>query len=326
MASIQRRGKRWRAQVRVGEVYRSETFSTKGAADAWAAKTEDAIRLGTLTESEVGGMTLGDAIGRYERERRAHKPLQRTARSNLRRWEESLGDRRLGSLTGADVLAHANGRGCSPATMAHELGALRGLLEAAEAWGLRIADPLVAALPALKRYGRIGKSKERDRRPSLDELRRLRDGFIGRRLPMADLMDFAIATAMRLGELVRIRWDDVNTADRLVLIRDRKDPEEKEGNDQWIPLLGDAPAIIERQPRTGSRIFPYHEDSIGRAWRDTCDRLGIEDLTWHDLRHEGTSRLFEAGYQIQEVALVTGHKDWKSLKRYTNLKPGSLHR
>jgi site-specific recombinase XerD len=54
--------------------------------------------------------------------------------------------------------------------------------------------------------------------------------------------------------------------------------------------------------------------------------LGIIDLHFHDLRHEGTSKLFEEGYQIQQVALVTGHKDWRHLRRYTNLKPEDLHK
>jgi site-specific recombinase XerD len=54
--------------------------------------------------------------------------------------------------------------------------------------------------------------------------------------------------------------------------------------------------------------------------------LGIEDLHFHDLRHEGVSRLFEQGYQIHEVALMSGHRDWKMLARYTQLKAKDLHR
>lgn len=49
--------------------------------------------------------------------------------------------------------------------------------------------------------------------------------------------------------------------------------------------------------------------------------MGIVDLRFHDFRHEATSRLFEAGLSIEKVALVTGHKDWKMLKRYTHLDP-----
>jgi integrase len=87
--------------------------------------------------------------------------------------------------------------------------------------------------------------------------------------------------------------------------------------------------IIEEQGRYSNsregRIFPYNGKSIGTAFRRQCKDLKIEDLHFHDLRHEGTSRLFEAGFSIEQVALVTGHKDWKMLRRYTHIKPETLH-
>jgi integrase len=86
------------------------------------------------------------------------------------------------------------------------------------------------------------------------------------------------------------------------------------GYDAWA-LLAEQRAF---RPTKG-RIFPYNPRSIGTAFRRACQELEIEDLHYHDLRHEGTSRLFEAGLQIEQVALVTGHKDWKMLKRYTHL-------
>ncbi|HMO30291.1 MAG TPA: tyrosine-type recombinase/integrase [Enterovirga sp.] len=64
---------------------------------------------------------------------------------------------------------------------------------------------------------------------------------------------------------------------------------------------------------------------MGTAFRRGCCDLEIDDLHFHDLRHEGTSRLFEAGFTIEQVALVTGHTDWKMLRRYTRLKPEALH-
>ena len=73
------------------------------------------------------------------------------------------------------------------------------------------------------------------------------------------------------------------------------------------------------------RIFPYHHKSAGTAFTRACQDLAIKDLHFHDLRHEGTSRLFEAGFAIEQVALVTGHKDWKMLRRYTHLRPEHLH-
>ena len=72
-------------------------------------------------------------------------------------------------------------------------------------------------------------------------------------------------------------------------------------------------------------VFPYNRKSVGTALTRACQALKIEDLHFHDLRHEATSRLFEAGFSIEQVALVTGHKDWKMLRRYTHLKPERLH-
>lgn len=91
----------------------------------------------------------------------------------------------------------------------------------------------------------------------------------------------------------------------------------------------DAAALIEEQrsirANEDDRIFPHHHKSAGTAFTRACTTAGISDLHFHDLRHEGTSRLFEAGFAIQQVAFVTGHKDWKMLRRYTHLKPESLH-
>jgi integrase len=142
-----------------------------------------------------------------------------------------------------------------------------------------------------------------------------------------------LSTAMRQDEIARVEWRDFDAGGRMLLIRNRKDPRKKNGNDQRIPLLDvsgyDACKIIEEQGRFSNiregRIFPYNGRSVGAAFRRQYRDLKIDDLHFHDLRHEGTSRLFEAGFSIEQVALVTGHKDWKMLRRYTHLKPETLH-
>ena len=152
-------------------------------------------------------------------------------------------------------------------------------------------------------------------------------------MPMSRIIRFAIATAMRQEEICRVTWSDLNTRTKMLTIRDRKDPRQKKGNDQRIPLLAvsgyDALALIEEQrairANEDDRIFPYVHKSAGTAFTRACRELNIDDLHFHDLRHDGTSRLFEAGYRIEQVALVTGHKDWKMLRRYTHLRPESLH-
>ena len=103
------------------------------------------------------------------------------------------------------------------------------------------------------------------------------------------------------------------------------------GNDQTIALVANAGwdpllLMLEQAELTGrhGRVFPYDGRSVGAAFLRGCRELGICKLRFHDLRHETASRLFEAGYQIPEVALMTGHRDWKMLRRYTNLQPHDL--
>ncbi len=176
------------------------------------------------------------------------------------------------------------------------------------------------------------KSTERKRRPSADELTRIKNFFRekGDRqlIPMWDVIDFAVASAMRQGEIVSIRWQDVNEADRTVIIRNRKHPREKVGNDQEVPLLGVAFDIVMRQPRIEGedRIFPYSGPTISSIFPRACSELQIINLRFHDLRHEGVSQLFAQGYTIEQVALVSGHRDWKMLSRYTHIKAKDLHR
>ncbi|MBG7601846.1 MAG: tyrosine-type recombinase/integrase [Gammaproteobacteria bacterium] len=74
------------------------------------------------------------------------------------------------------------------------------------------------------------------------------------------------------------------------------------------------------------RIFPYLKQSISAAFMRGCIGSRIVDLHFHDLRHHALSILFEQGYSIQEVAIVSGHSSWDMLKRYTHIKPESLHR
>lgn len=142
---------------------------------------------------------------------------------------------------------------------------------------------------------------------------------------MDDLIHFAVDSCMRLGEIVRVVWEDLDAEKRLLTIWDRKHPRKKLGNHQTIPLLGQAYQTVIQQPKIEGRIFPYDPNSIRAAFRRAVVRANLVDLHWHDLRHEWISRLFEAGLTIERVALVSGHADWTMLRRYTHLKPGSLH-
>ncbi|MEC9483144.1 MAG: site-specific integrase [Halomonas sp.] len=172
------------------------------------------------------------------------------------------------------------------------------------------------------------------RRPTRDEIKLLRAFFRRSQkirpsaiLPMEDIMDFAIASARRQEEITRLLWSDLDESNHTCWVRDAKHPRQKWGNHKRFKLTHEAMAIIQRQPRAQGedRIFPYNSRSIGTRWRGACASKGIEDLRFHDLRHEATSRLFEAGYEIVEVQQFTLHESWDILKRYTHLDPLKLN-
>jgi integrase len=173
----------------------------------------------------------------------------------------------------------------------------------------------------LKRLGTIGKSIERDRRPTLDELELLMAHFQGthrRRpgsIPMHVITAFAIFSTRRQEEITRIAHPDLDEADSRILVRDMKNPGQKIGNDVWCDLPPRALAIIRAQPETTGAIFPYTTDAISASFTRACKFLEIADLHFHDLRHDGISSLFEQGTSIPRGAAVSGHKSWTSLKR-----------
>lgn len=103
------------------------------------------------------------------------------------------------------------------------------------------------------------------------------------------------------------------------LVRDMKNPGQKIGNDVWCHLPDEAWAILCTMPKVKREIFPYNAKSVSASFTRACPMLGIEDLHFHHLRHEGVSRLFEMDWDIPRVSSVSGHRDWNSLRRYTHL-------
>ncbi len=337
----------WRVQVRRKGVYAGESFLRKTDAQAWAREVELAIdkglppprrgevrpRKGELTLEYLIDLHIND-MGELKR------AIPRSKRFVLESLRRELGDLAIGRLNRERLIAYGKkraGEGAGPATIAIDFSYLHTVMtHAAAIHGVAVStEQLALARKALARLGLIGKPQERDRRPSQEELDHITaflDGNPRQSIPAGRIVRFAVATAMRADEICQLRWSDVDHKKSMVLVRNRKDPRHKDGNNQNIPLLDaggyDPVALLHEQGRiTGDnvRIFPYCAKSLGTAFRRACRSLKIEGLRFHDLRHEATSRLFEAGFAIQQVALVTGHKDWKQLRRYTNLRPESLH-
>jgi len=130
---------------------------------------------------------------------------------------------------------------------------------------------------------------------------------------------FAIETAMRRGEILNAKWKHVNWDARTLHI-----PEAKNGHKRDIPLTSQAVKILQSLDRDHTRIFPTTANTVKMAWQRIMRRAEIEDLHFHDLRHEAISRFFEKGLSVAEVALISGHRDFRQLFRYTHLKAENL--
>lgn len=334
MASVIKVGDKWRAQVRrKGHAAQCRTFRVKAQAEAWAREIEAAIDAGGVPAPSTR-MLLAGVIQAYRDLRDRSRPISDSSNEHymLRHLADDLGHLSVSALTPQYLVDYCKLRrqqGAGPYTCNMEVSKLGTAMRYAGAALHQVfPDVVAAARPLLNHLGLIGGGGKRERRPTEDELQAvLRHLEAQRGLLFAEIVRFAVATAMRRGEIVALTWPDIDVEKRLALVRDRKDPRRKAGNDQWVPLLAEAWAVLQRQPRVDGepRIFPIGETTVSKYFTEACRRLSIPDLHFHDLRHEGTSRLFEEGYEIQQVALVTGHKDWRHLRRYTQLKPESLH-
>jgi integrase len=313
----------------------SRTFTHRTAALSWARHREVALEdPAALTRQRHGAPTLAELIHWYIETFETISRWQRSKQTHL----EFLGRHSLGklealTLTSADLIRHVQLRraeGAGPATVLNDLIWIGVVLRAAKSVKELPVRPEIVqqARTACRELRLVGKPRKRTRRPTAEELKRLREHFKSRdrraTIPMQAIMDFAIASARRESEICRLEWHDNDKANRTGLVRDAKHPTGKEGNHQRFKYTPEAWALVGAQPETNERIFPYDPKSVGTAFTRACHLLGIHDLRFHDLRHEATSRLFERGYQIHEVAQFTLHESWNELKRYTNLKPENV--
>lgn len=335
---------RYRCTVGVKEggkyIFReSKTFSRQPLAKTWGANLVTQLEAhGVPDKNTPEAMTVRELLIRYINDSALGGKAGRTKTYVLNMLVDcDLAGLKLPELQTHHIIEHCRNRaaaGAAPSTIAHDLSYLSSVLSSAKSiYGIDYSgNPAREARPILINMGLVGKSQRRTRRPEQAELARLivglreRSAKKGSVIPFEEILNFSILSCMRIGEVCRIRWDDIDHQQKAVVVRDRKDPRKKAGNHMVVPLLGDAWAIVIRQPKTSEYIFPYNPRSVTAGFQRVRDQLGIVDLRYHDMRREAASRLFEAGFSIEEVAQVTGHRSLNVLWQvYTELFPKSLH-
>ena len=318
MATYRKRGDRWQVQVRRKDhPSLTRSFDRKIDADIWVRKTERQLDVGDTSFKDptiLKGIKLKTLLGRYADEitvsKRGCEPEQYRLKTLSNSW---LGKQTLDAVNVKLVSKYRDERmlGRSPSTVLKELQLLGHVFQVAQRdWGVPVKVAAVSdvVLP----------------RPSPARTRRLESGELdalllgcqrGRSTLLAPIIEFAIETGMRRGEIVNARWADLD-CDKCTL----HIPITKNGSSRTIPMTDKAMQIVQGLAKADERFFPTTGNAIRLAWVRLKKRVGITDLRFHDLRHEAVSRFFEMGLSVPEVALISGHKDPRMLFRYTHLR------
>lgn len=169
----------------------------------------------------------------------------------------------------------------TPQTVYHDISYLHTVMKIGRSTLFKVnvnLDYHDETIPVLVELGLIGRSIKRKRRPKKEELRLLEEALKEREnhrsaiIPYSDILQFSICSAMRIGEITKLKWSDIDHEHKTIEVLDRKDPREQKGNDWEVPLLGEAYAIIMRQekrknPEKAIYIFPFNPRSISAGWQ-----------------------------------------------------------
>jgi integrase len=327
MASIQKRGKYWRVQIRrKGYPTLSSTFDTKAEATLWAAQQEKMLAEQSpervVQRLQNQDYRLQDALDRYAAEvLPGKKPTtQRRDTGILKVLKADLGEVALAKIDGPMLSGMirqwqnkvgANSIRLYCAVLSHLYNIAR------KEWGMAdLVNPV-----ELVRKPKLPQG--RDRRLVGDEEERLLAACAAMNPELADIVTVAIETAMRQGEIMGLEWRHVNWIDHTVYL-----PDTKNGTARLVPLSERAEEALQRQQQraTGKsgRVWKYTNEGLRASYNKAVKRAGIAGLTFHDLRHECTSRFCERGLPIMTVQAITGHKSTQMLRRYTHISGKAL--
>lgn len=314
MASIRRRGDKWQARVaRVGFPIEAKSFATRQDAERWARSIETEMDRGSfVSRSEAEANTLEDIIERYINE---VCPTQRGGADDIVRLRATcrtkLAKLSMAALTPKAIAAYRDERlkQVKPATVTRELAYLSAIINhARREWEINVSNPvtLVRKPPA---------TQGRDRVLAPDEETRLLAAMVptGRRsiwlLPATIL---SLETAMRRGELLELRWINVDLEAQTAHL-----PLTKNGAARTVPLSQRAVSTLAALPRSiDGKVIPLKGNTLHAAFKKACKRAGIGDFHWHDIRHTAITRLAKKLPNLIELAAVSGHRNLGMLKRY----------
>ena len=318
MATIRKRGSKWQVQVRRnGQAAVSRSFNSNRDARAWGRQMETLADTGKLDKvhQTTAKRTVKDLLTRYLEEvsvqKKGHGRETYTINALLR---EDFADQTINEVTPSVFAAYRDRRlgEIKGTTIRRNLGIIQHAFDiAVREWGWPIK------INPVRSIRKPDTSNSRDRRLLQgEEGQILRECRVCKNPWITPCVQLAIETAMRRSEILRMAWVDINWDKRTLLI-----PETKNGHPRTIPLTAEAVDLLKRLPRNiDGRVIPISANCLRMAWGRALRRAGITGLRFHDLRHEAITRFFERGLSVPEVALISGHRDYRMLARYTHLR------
>jgi integrase len=309
MATIRKRNKKYQVQVRKLGQKISKTFHKLNDAKRWSVFYENKINLGSEIELLDKKLLLSDLLKRYLNEITPFKKgAERETQRIKRLIKESISCKRVYQLKTKDFVEFKQKRMLNGnRTCRYDLTIIHHLYNVAiKQWNYPISYNPVSNVPKPKC------NPPRERRLSDNELKYiLNEEF--KNPHIKNIINIAIETGMRRGEILSIRPQ--NLTEHFLWI-----PDSKNGCSRKIPLSMKAKSILKESILP----FPVSTNALKICWNRMIKKSGIENLHFHDLRHEAISRFFEKGLSIPEVSMISGHKDVRQLMRYTHLKIENL--
>jgi integrase len=335
MASITKRGKYWRVQIKKkGYTTQYASFDTKAEAEVWAGKTTaemqnrpaehfDNIRLSEST-------TLRGAMDRYVAEiMPSKKESTRKRETAIAAWWQnstyaSTTLTRIDGPLASAAIKTLKSEGKSANTIRLHMALLSHLFTIArKEWGMTsLSNPV-----QLVRMPKLPEGRSRRLEEDQDEEERLIASCRKTSEELADIVIVAIETGMRQNEILKMQWSMINWLKHTITL-----PSEitKTDKGRVVPLSVRAEEALQRQQQRPSaakatqkvagQVWTYTADGMRASYNKARKRAGILGLTFHDLRHEALSKLAEAGLPITQLQAISGHKTAQMLARYSHIK------
>lgn len=321
MPTIRKKGEgQYHVQIRKrGYPTQTKTFTKEADAKRWATIIESEMERGIfVSRTEAEETLIKDILQRYEQEILPSKRGQASDKSRLKTLHSTFGVYTLASVTSTQIAKFRDQRlkVVGPQSVIHELNLLNRVFKAATMdWGIALPGGLPTA-----QVRKPIKPRGRDRRVAECEIAKILE--VTESSELRTIVILAIETGMRRNELASLVWDEINLKNQTAHL-----PKTKTDVPRTVPLSKTAVnALRAFGTKQEGRVFRLQSESMSQAFERACEphRANIVGVRFHDLRHEATSRLFEKGLNVMEVAAITGHKTLDMLKRYTHLKAEDL--